>query len=610
MQLTADEQRILEQIYGRQFNTTTTVYAPNLVEKVKELNEYEEKFFDHPDFMSPHYFVQMLYKVKGNVTPASFTRAVRNLLKETEDLRANYCSVGRRTVKIIFSERAANPEINFNKIKIEPDEINDFFRKVTDADMRRDFDLKHDWLVRFSVFSYSEEEFAVLVTMPQYLSWCFDAKNFFASFTGTESFQPVNGMKYPQVNRSIEQNVRDYWSKVLKNFPPSVKLPYSKPYNGSFTQKVYRTEIPADIISELRGKSQSNNMMLSAILQAAWGFFLQSDNVSGDVAFGRLIQVRNPTGGSPVLNMIPIRVNLADGQTVEDIVKAQFKQLIISRSYGSFDWRNLSDDLEHDKKILNHFLTFRDAEENSLDFFGTKVTAESAEVFKNSWDAHGMKLGLYFDFSPRSMAVTFNYDKNSFTADFGDILSNIFTLVLQQMILNWNSPIKKFNEDVENRIEAFMNEDKIARAELQKRIRDFILTLPLLQGEDAGTVDLFASYSEIHTHFEGDRISGEIFDKNFVFVVEGKVARNVDTGDGLYNTLDIMKHNGWINDTVLLPKRRTKISAEVLTERAVLLTIPLEKVKSALVNHSQIAMNVALHALQQMEKYQKLWIMA
>ena len=142
----------------------------------------------------------------------------------------------------------------------------------------------------------------------------------------------------------------------------------------------------------------------------------------------------------------------------------------------------------------------------------------------------------------------------------------------------------------------------------RKRIRDFLSQLPILQGRYEGTIALFENQSELVTHYEGDRISGDMLKKYFIFVVAGKIVRNVDTGDGWYNPLDVVGKNSFVNPTNLLDKQRLTISAEVLTEQVDLLRIPRDVLIEAIRKNSKVAAAVMNFALQQMERYQSLWL--
>ena len=96
--------------------------------------------------------------------------------------------------------------------------------------------------------------------------------------------------------------------------------------------------------------------------------------------------------------------------------------------------------------------------------------------------------------------------------------------------------------------------------------------------------------------------------EKFIFVVSGKLARNVDTGDGWYNPIDIVAKNSFVNPTNLLDKQRLTLSAEVLTEQAELLTIPRDVLIETSRDNSEVALSLMNYALAQMERWQILWL--
>ena len=97
-------------------------------------------------------------------------------------------------------------------------------------------------------------------------------------------------------------------------------------------------------------------------------------------------------------------------------------------------------------------------------------------------------------------------------------------------------------------------------------------------------------------------------EKNLIFVAEGKLSRSLESGDGWYNSLDVVKENRWINETVFLKNKKSKMSAEVLTEKAILMFIPLEEMNKILDADYGLNKKFLAHVLGEMEKYQKLWI--
>ena len=127
-------------------------------------------------------------------------------------------------------------------------------------------------------------------------------------------------------------------------------------------------------------------------------------------------------------------------------------------------------------------------------------------------------------------------------------------MTIQQMIIDWNLNYQDFIERLSERfkfdVEEIQHDDSY--------LLNFVSQLPILQGASSGTYQNIIKIAELKTYFEGDRISDAEIENNLIFVAEGKLVRSIETGDGWYNTLDIVKENRWINETVLLENRKTK----------------------------------------------------
>ncbi len=597
LELTPDEKNILESVYGRQVDT----YSPRNLESIRALTAQEEKFFTGKNFVSPHFFVQTLYKVSGSVSPMKFSIAVNRLLNYNENLRANFCNVGKRTIKVIMPMSNVKPEKIFrNLTQVEPDELDDEFRKILEADMRRDCDIRHDLLIRFAVYKTSVDEFAVLVTVAQLIADSFDANKFFASVLEipTEHKPEKVSDDLPPMNQAA---IRDYWAKVIDNAPPPDELPYERAGLGAYRQRAFRMKFPADILSDLRWRAQSNRVMLTAILQSAWGFMLQLTNKRRDCLFCQILSAADSS-----LNMIPVRVTSDNNSTIEQIIRQQFRQLVVSKPYSCVDWTTLEDLMSTRKKFFTHFLSFKEFQSNELNYVETPASAQGKIISRNSWDAQGMKLGAYFRYSENNLSITFLYDERQFVNVGVERLCALYEAVIQQVLTDWNAKFATFKEKLAKRID--LQSDTKDATDERKIIRDFISQLPILQGRYEGTIGLFENQAELITRYEGDRLSGDMLKENFVFVVSGKLVRNVDAGDGWYNPIDVIGKNAFVNPTNLLDKQRLTLSAEVLTDKVDLVLIPRAVLIENIRNNSEVALSVMNYALEQMERYQVLWL--
>ena len=595
-ELSTGEQEVLKQVYGLQFSGARG-YNPQTITYVEEITEEEKPLFDKSNLISANQFVQRLYKISGNLIPLRFNLAVNNLIKNTEEMRMNYCQVDNRTLKVFFEQRQEMPEVVYRNLENTPN-IDATLKNIIEADMRQNFDLRHDNLIRFSVFHTGEEEYAVLVTVARLIEDCFDITNFFREVMNLE---PVASMR--KIMRFLKyrtsKSIQQYWAKMLGNMPSLPMLPYSRLPVGAYKQKAYHFIIPVDIMSDLRERANSNKMMLMTMLETAWAILLQEFNRSQDVAYATLM----PDKANENFNMVPVRMQTNEQLIIQEVIGQQFKQLIVSQPYASLQV------IEPQGKHFDHFLDFTDFLRDELIYSGAEAKADGQLVLQNSWNTQNMKLGLYFHYSENTISVSMLYDENKFHIDFGELLSRRYILILQQMLTDWNLNYEQFINRLSQRMEEMNKVDKSEDNEAY--LLNFISQLELLQGVNEGTLREILNVAKMETYFEGDRISGKKIEQNFIFVMEGKLVRSIETNDGWYKTLDIIKENGWVNETVMLEKRMNKMSAEVLTEKALLMLITLEDMKylrQMFIEFPDIEQKILNHVLRQMEKYQRLWV--
>lgn len=217
--LTLDEMKILESVYGKQFQNHAS-YNPRGIEKILELSAQEEKFFANNSFLSPHFSVQTLYKVAGALTPIKFNHIVRDLIKDNPAFRTNFCNVGSRTLKIIRPPIFFNPEITFHNLtKIDAANLDSELEKILEEIMSVNFDLRNDSLIRFMVCNTGIKEYAVMITTSLLIADRFNSAKFFAElFEQPAIIEHKNfSDNFPPVNRDL---IHQHLTKLLYNPPP------------------------------------------------------------------------------------------------------------------------------------------------------------------------------------------------------------------------------------------------------------------------------------------------------------------------------------------------------------------------------------------------------
>ncbi len=614
--LPKNEQAVLRQVYGMQVDENRG-YAPNQIQYVRELTEQENSLFGQKTAISLACPLQQaLYKLRGALTPLRFNRVVHDTVCREELFRLNYCSVGNRILAIVFRERNELPDMVYQNMEItDAEDLDSNLQKLMERDFRQEFDMRHGYLFRISVLRTGEEEFAIIVTAVQPLLELFDIRRIFREALGEPPQPAVSGRNLRTASTAeIEKSMRDYWSRLLADFPPMPRLPHMKEMPGTKSgqgrQESYLAYLPAYLVSDLREHAKSNKIMLMSILQTAWGILLQNCNHCTDIAFCLLVPTRQGRGAQDFgeQSMVPVRLQMAESSTVHEIVSKSFQQFLVSQPYASLGKNGIREILSQNGEAFDHFLNFYDFFTENKSYAATNASPEGALVSKNSRDVRDIGLGISFRCDGHRIAMTFSYDVSLFSSDGIRMLSEEYILTIQRMIADWTERAAPFTHRLEQR-RAIMREGfRDGMDYSRKRVQNFLSRLPLLQECEEGIIQVFMKDARIFVRFEGDRIAEKEIEEQLVFVVEGKVYRSIETGDGWYNTLDILKENSWVNETVLLSNRRTHLAAEVLTDQATFLVIPLLSAQAILAKSPKFGQNIIQHTMRQMEKYQRLWV--
>ena len=553
--------------------------------------------------------VQTLYKFIGTINFFNFNRAVAQAIATNEALRANYISVGDEAFAVVFNGRDKLPSIVFQNVqKLGDSEIAESLQRLMDADRRRAFDLKKDTPLRITILHTAPTEYLILITMSQLLNAKISGGKFLGEIlelsasTIDENSSAVDSdrlLAKPQ----IESSIREYWAKILTELPIDQHLPYYKPSTALELPCVYRAVVSADIASEIRRRAQSNRLMLISILQTAWGLMLQNFNRSDDAAYCSLMP---PRDRSMAFSTIPIRLKSDDERTIAQLVNAQFQQLLVSQPYSRFDWSAL-EEFPGASTIFNHFLSFVDFAPDKKSLKASSSEKKLRLITQKFWNANDARLGVHF-YDNEDISIVLKYDESWLKFDEAMQLMQRYLSTLNNMVADWALAVSDFKARLATQF-GLQDGEPLIETE-RSNMQDIISKIELLRGLKEGTLQYFCKVSRLDTRFEGDRISDEEMSESFIVVTDGMVARNIDTGDGWFNMLDMVVEGLPLNESVLLDERRCKLSAEVVSESATLLIIPLDEMKKILNQAPRLWQNMAQHALSAMENYQSIWVQA
>ena len=598
----------LVELYNQQEN----VLAHN-IKYLRELSTEEKGVFSTKGGSAPVGSVlQIIYKISGKLLPLHFNVAVDRAFVQEDILRTNYVLINGMMMAVVKEKRNPPLEIVYHNLKdLSDDELDVELQRNIAADKRLGFDLTNGQLVRFSVFNTGEDEYAVIVTTVEAVALKLDFHRIFRAALKLPQPDDVSKIVDAVVggNGVMTTPVKNYWEKMLSNLPPMPKIPHlnPQPAKGKYSEEAYLVHVPRDILSDLRSKAESNKLLLMSMLQTAWGLLLQQSNSTDNVSYCILVpQKKKSTPGAQ--SIVPFLLKAEDNHTVKTMVNNAFKQFVVSQPYASLGREDIMNLLGKHNEPFDHFLNFYDFLAEPKPYSQVKGTGDGTIVSQKHWDVRDVILDVSFRNEGNQVIISVDYNGEVYLQNDIAILVKHYLLVLQQMLTDWNEPVVSFMERLEKHWKAKFEELELSHEDSRSIIQDALSRIALFQECEQGIIQLFVIGAKLYTKFEGDRISEHEVENQLVFVLSGKVARSIECGDGWYNTLDILKENSWINENVILPKHKVKISAEVITEQATILVVPLVNLLSTLKKSPLLAKNIIYHVMRQLEKYQRLWI--
>ena len=598
----------LVELYNQQEN----VLAHN-IKYLRELSTEEKGVFSTKGGSAPVGSVlQIIYKISGKLLPLHFNVAVDRAFVQEDILRTNYVLINGMMMAVVKEKRNPPLEIVYHNLKdLSDDELDVELQRNIAADKRLGFDLTNGQLVRFSVFNTGEDEYAVIVTTVEAVALKLDFHRIFRAALKLPQPDDVSKIVDAVVggNGVMTTPVKNYWEKMLSNLPPMPKIPHlnPQPAKGKYSEEAYLVHVPRDILSDLRSKAESNKLLLMSMLQTAWGLLLQQSNSTDNVSYCILVpQKKKSTPGAQ--SIVPFLLKAEDNHTVKTMVNNAFKQFVVSQPYASLGREDIMNLLGKHNEPFDHFLNFYDFLAEPKPYSQVKGTGDGTIVSQKHWDVRDVILDVSFRNEGNQVIISVDYNGEVYLQNDIAILVKQYLLVLQQMLTDWNEPVVSFMERLEKHWKAKFEELELSHEDSRSIIQDALSRIALFQECEQGIIQLFVIGAKLYTKFEGDRISEHEVENQLVFVLSGKVARSIECGDGWYNTLDILKENSWINENVILPKHKVKISAEVITEQATILVVPLVNLMSTLKKSPLLAKNIIYHVMRQLEKYQRLWI--
>ena len=583
--LPEDYKAILVRHYGPQPEPGRNKISAHPIAYVQPLTERENCILDKQFLVSPDFSIQILYKVKGNLEQDAFDRTALELSKQKTALRCNFCELGAQRVKVVFFSRM--PEISYRNMEhMSASSQNSALSKIMLEEKQRKFDLVAGGLVRIHVIRTGESEFAVIVTQSVLTALGWSVHELIAGALQVDKLSPENlaGVCIPEQEPELSHGTLAYWKNLLKELPHAPKIPGHKPSAKPYKPAQYELKLAHRDMKSLMERSNGNKNIMMTLLHTAWGLFLQYVSGGLDTYYCLLLpdncaRLYNATATAGLLNPLVIRFSCSEEQKMKDVMGKQFRQTLTSQTYPCNRMQDLCKEIgyKNSNDLFTHFLSFHTFSMDTKTYFLTGGAPDGRVVDMHSWEPGLYDLAIYFHLIEEELRVAFVYNQNNFVFYGIERLAKYYETVLHSFLAHWEHSFEEFELSLHDHLGGVRGNKLDANIKQQKRM-NFFSQQELFQELPKQYLKTLAATAQLKTYLENDIIPVVDMEDALLFIMEGTVARSLDHATSIL-PLDVQKENSWINENVLFPERKFKLSLQVVSEKAHIISLPVSAVR-------------------------------
>lgn len=361
------------------------------------------------------YVEQSHLQVKGHFQIKLFENAWQILIERHDSLRSAFVWEKLQDVHQVVLKDA---NFHVETVTVENKTNAERAKQIADFmenDAKKGFDFKTPPLMRLTVFISDEETYDIVLTIHHVIidGWSIQVltKEFIEIYTALVNNQPLNlnepvsYKNYLNWHNSLDfTKANQFWQNKLSHldqitrFPLSMK-PEQQQNHKKFSQKsrVLGDELSAKIINFCSKKGITENSFVSA----SWAILLHLLCSIDKVSFGSVVSqrshdlVRSNEIVGPLINLVPIVIEIDDQLILSDYLRYVQKELMQSYQFSYLPMTNIQDNV-----------SVKDAK-NTLErkFFDTIISVE--KYFHENNQDEGNLLGLDFKFFEHPTRVDF-----------------------------------------------------------------------------------------------------------------------------------------------------------------------------------------------------------
>ncbi len=247
-----------------------------------------------------------------------------------------------------------------------------------------------------------------------------------------------------------------FWENYLHGFAVKSKIPFElQPENKEkYHRKGIKTiTITDDTFNKMNRVLREAKISQSLFIQGIWGFLLSKYNNTNDVVFGSVVSGR-PTEVPDIermvglfINMIPVRLQYNDTETVEEILLRFRNEAIRSRSHHHINLSEIQYKHPLGSDLIDNVVIFQNFPKNILaEMNDSSENEEAFDVLSKN-----VHLQVDYDFllgiqpSDEAMDISFVYNEERYTEELIQMISEHFMHMLQVFCTNIKKPLSSLS---------------------------------------------------------------------------------------------------------------------------------------------------------------------
>ena len=500
-------------------------------------------------------------------------------------------------VRVLLRQREQTfPVYDISHLSI--DRQRDKMLSALTAELRREFHIETDPVLRLQGFLFSENELAVILSVYPHVEWSIGLRGMIHSiFNGFET-SPVQlaGIDVQEIMKEDDEQAKEsiaYWKQLLSPLGKGLELPgvRSRKVEGRYYNartSLYR-ELPPELVKELLQYCKRMNVSIETVFLTAWEELL-SDPAQTEPSVMAVFH------DDTRLRLWPVKTQIKEN--LDEAVFEMAKQLSVSAGYAECTIPQLEQ--AFDEQLLNtiglihHFIRF----ENNNQMYYTAA----GETQDESCEDIGIRNCITYHIFEDKIAL--HYVSNTGELEF----------VLEHLHEQFAESLKAFFEPQRRKFDktTYIGADDTDREKLFKlqmaQIALYLRDSGLFEGVSAGDMMALAEECRLHILQSGDVVisEGEFLSRVYI-VGSGNLEESMTALDGMVRSLRVVGAGELIGVEAILSDRRAKTTLSVIDSQARLISLD-KKQLAGILQRVPCAWRALLEKEnEQKHKLQSLW---